>query len=69
MNTKSKERALNDLSTLQYEALICFADLHGRNWKSKLRDCWEIGNYNGFDGDCYLQQIRNSFGPSWLYYL
>jgi hypothetical protein len=57
----------------QLAAIIRFADAHGRNWKSKLSDCWLIGYYpamaiidcdNG--DDALLQQVRNQFGPSWL---
>jgi hypothetical protein len=39
---------------------------HGCTWKSKLREGWMTGDYDGFEGSSYLQQIRNTFGPSWL---
>jgi hypothetical protein len=58
-------------TTEQLAALIQFAAENGRNWKSTLRACWMIGNYQ--TGTYYttadtaaLQQVRNEFGPSWL---
>ena len=60
----------NNKPTLeQIQALATFADANGRTWKSGLRHCWEAGCYNSYSGTerCdLLQQIRNSFGPSWL---
>ncbi len=53
-------------STEQIEALKEFAAIHGRNWKSVLREAWMDGNYHGFQKDWLLQQIRNTFGPSFL---
>lgn len=50
----------------QMEALKEFARLHGRNWKAPLRQAWYDGNYHGFAGSNFLQQIRNTFGPTWL---
>jgi len=53
----------------QIEALIEFADANGRTWKSALRDCWQTGRYPRYSGTQkanLLQQVRNSFGPSWL---
>lgn len=43
--------------------------LLGRNYKTAIRNAWMNGNYAG---ECLnqwssqLQQIRNTFGPSWL---
>jgi hypothetical protein len=54
------------LTPAQLEALCKWASTHGRTWKSSLRTAWMTGNYDGFEGACYLQQIRNTFGPSWL---
>jgi len=59
------------LTEEQLAALRAFAARHGRNWKSKLNDCWSTGNYDhghgvSNDEDAELQQIRNTFGPSWL---
>jgi hypothetical protein len=50
----------------QIEALHAWAQWHGHNWKSKLRQAWMDGNYGDFADSAYLQQVRNSFGPSWL---
>lgn len=35
-------------------------------WKSKLNEKWMNGRYSCEDDSAGLQQIRNSFGPSWL---
>jgi hypothetical protein len=53
-------------STEQVEALKAWAAIYGRNWKSALRQAWMTGEYNGFENSHFLQQIRNTFGPSWL---
>lgn len=50
----------------QIEALTQFAAIHGRNWKSVLRDAWMDGDYQGFENSHLLQQVRNTFGPSFL---
>ena len=52
----------------QARALIRFAAVNGRTWKSKLRDCWMTGNYDcAMSGDAFwLHQVRNQFGPTWL---
>ena len=58
-----------NLTADQLAALRTFADANGRNWKSKLNLAWYHGrysDYNGADDACSLQQVRNSFGPSWL---
>lgn len=51
----------------QLEAIRAFARIEGRNWKGVLRQSWMTGDY-GTHGNIsnWLQQIRNSFGPSWL---
>jgi hypothetical protein len=53
-------------SMKQIEALKAWATIYGRNWKSSLRQAWMTGEYNGFENSHFLQQIRNTFGPSWL---
>jgi hypothetical protein len=70
---EGEEKMMNQAgwpSTEQIEALKEFAVAHGRNWKSALREAWMTGNYEGIEpyGNtaAYLQQIRNTFGPSWL---
>lgn len=54
------------VSIEQLHALELWAEVHGRNWKSALRDAWMTGDYNGFERSNVLQCIRNTFGPSWL---
>jgi hypothetical protein len=51
----------NQLDHAQLYALEVYAREHGRNWKSKLNLDWMTGGTTGT-----LQQIRNSFGPTWL---
>lgn len=56
-------------SQRQLAALHEFAAANGRIWKSNLNACWQNGNYQDFPGtgqSHLLQQIRNTFGPSWL---
>jgi len=56
----------NQPTQKQLAALQQFANTNGRTWKSALRHAWETGDY---PPDCYvehLQQVRNTFGPSWL---
>jgi hypothetical protein len=53
----------------QIEALKNYAAENGRCWKSQLRDAWMAGGYDTQTGqyiDGPLQQLRNTFGPSWL---
>lgn len=50
----------------QFNAIKAWAKLHGRNWKAPLRDAWMEGDYQGFHDSHLLQQVRNTFGPSWL---
>lgn len=50
----------------QVEALKAYAAYHGRNWKSQLHADWMKAG-SAWDGPYYLlQQVRNSFGPTWL---
>ena len=49
------------LTIEQLEALRAYADTHGRTWKAQLNYEWMSGTASGA-----LQQIRNSFGPTWL---
>jgi hypothetical protein len=54
------------LTAEQLEALQQFAKQYGRTWKSALREAWMTGDYGTFETSNLLQQIRNTFGPSWL---
>lgn len=49
------------LTTEQLAALQQFAAAHGRAWKADLRYDWSAGRSTG-----PLQEVRNTFGPSWL---
>jgi hypothetical protein len=66
--TRQSERQMPTAEQIQ--ALKAYAKVHGRNWKSALRQSWYDGNYTGVEpyGDiaALLQQVRNTFGPSWL---
>jgi hypothetical protein len=60
----------NRLTSEQLAALRVFANANGRLWKSALNTAWSTGRYNDYNGaEEYglLQQIRNTFGPSWLH--
>jgi hypothetical protein len=50
----------------QMTALKKWASEHGHTWRSDLHDAWMTGNYDGFEQANLLQQLRNSFGPTWL---
>lgn len=55
------------LTSAQYNALADFSAYNGRTWKSVLRHAWMTGHYPSITKDtASLQQIRNTFGPSWL---
>ncbi len=57
------------LSIAEAQALRIFANANGRAWKSKLNIAWSTGRYDDYPGTgAYgaLQQVRNTFGPSWL---
>ena len=48
-------------TTEQLEALEAYAAKNGRTWKQALMNDWMHGRTQG-----PLQQVRNTFGPSWL---
>ena len=50
------------LTADQYRALQDYAAKHGSRWKDRLMDSWMTGGGHG----PLLQQVRNTFGPSWL---
>lgn len=54
------------MNSEQSQAIQSFAISNGRNWKSALRQCWMTGIYPADCNAPALQQIRNTFGPSWL---
>lgn len=65
----AKKAALKVLLTAgQRTALLAYAKEHGRNWKGDLRADWlraaaRVGGQHSPE----LQQVRNDFGPAWLY--
>ena len=50
------------LTAEQEKALQDYAAKHGSRWKTTLMDSWMTGGGHG----PVLQQVRNTFGPSWL---
>jgi len=57
-----KAPSIKDLDEAQRSALLAFRAQHGRQWRADLASGWARAAYPG-----YLQQIRNEFGPEWLY--
>ena len=60
---------LKDLTPDQENAIRMYRTKHGRYWRNRLLNDWLAAKYNLPDHPelhMYLQQIRNSFGPSWL---
>lgn len=49
------------LTAEQMAAVKAYAAAHGRTWKAQLNYEWMSGTARGS-----LQQLRNTFGPSWL---
>jgi len=62
MNTKT------ELTAEQLNALTMYAATNGRTWKSQLWNEWMNACQGISDPDqqSLLQQVRNTFGPSWL---
>lgn len=54
------------LSPEHLEALQIFARAHTHNWKQELNRAWVTGNYPEASRLPELQQIRNTYGPTWL---
>jgi len=50
------------LTAEQEKALQDYAAKHGSQWKDRLMTSWRAGGNHG----PLLQQVRNTFGPSWL---
>lgn len=59
------------LTTDQREALKLFSEKNGQGWKDKLNLAWTSGSYKGLGSSqsALLQQVRNQFGPEWLFNL
>jgi len=67
---EARGRNMEKPSQEQMDALRAFARANGRTWKAALRDLWMNGVYNyavmGDADSACLQQIRNTFEPTWL---
>lgn len=50
----------------QREAVLHFADRHGRGWKEELSRAWYTGRDASEPFGYLLRQVRNRFGPAWL---
>lgn len=50
----------------QTKALQAFANRHGRRWKTELVRLWGMDRPPSKQ-DALLQQVRNEFGPEYLY--
>lgn len=50
----------------QREAVIYFADNHGRQWKEELSRAWWTGRDASQPFGHLLRQVRNHYGPAWL---
>ncbi len=57
-----------EATNAQYYALEKAKEVFGRQWKSKLKVCWETGMYPRSLSQyrAELQQVRSGGGPSWL---
>lgn len=51
----------------QLAALQDFADRHPTNWREQLNDAWMNGRDACEPSGALLRQVRNHFGPSWLF--
>jgi hypothetical protein len=58
---------MKTLTQEQATAVRSYASQHGRRWKDKLLADWMQAGSRTYQGEwCYLQQVRNQRGPSWL---
>lgn len=58
---------MKTLTPEQADAIRSYAAQHGRTWKDQLLTDWLNAGSRTYRGEwCYLQQIRNQKGPSWL---
>lgn len=51
----------------QLAALQQFANKNGRNWRRALCLAWETGRDEKKQNACFLRQVRNEYGPAWLF--
>ena len=57
---------LSRLAVDELAALVRYARIHGRFWKTHLRDAWATGRDEREDDGPALRRIRNMIGPSGL---
>lgn len=50
----------------QVAALDQFQRSYGKYWKRELLKKWREGTDDAEPGGCYLRQVRNNLGPTWL---
>ena len=71
-------KTMLDLTEPQRRSLQIVANHHGHDWRRELCQRWMNGTDVTYDQYtralermglecCYLRQVRNSFGPSWLH--
>ena len=69
MMAKGNKTMIKRPTPEQMVALTEFAERYGRTWKSQLNKMWMDG-YSRVEQQTgkthLLQQVRNTFGPSWL---
>jgi hypothetical protein len=58
---------MKTLTPEQADAIRSYAAQHGTRWKDQLLTDWMRAGSRTYRGEgCYLQQVRNQHGPSWL---
>lgn len=69
MNNTNTINAAEMTKTQAIEILTAVKAKLGRNYKQAIRSAWMNGDYSSEcleEWSSQLQQIRNSFGPTWL---
>ena len=67
MHRTSQQAASSSPSPAQLAALQRYADTCGRGWKRMLSTAWETGQDAREPDGPLLRQVRNEYGPQWLY--
>jgi hypothetical protein len=61
-----KKPSAAPLTTEQEDALVAYAQAHGRTWKQQLQRDWMAAG-SRWDGPYHLlHRLRNTHGPAWL---
>lgn len=66
-DTKPAKAPKPTLTDEQRAALQRYANENGRRWKSELSLAWSTGHDEREEDSAELRQVRNTFGPRWLY--